>query len=93
MHTKGPWYRDGFNVHAQGGGRVAEIISPRYHESGAANEGEAFDNAYLVSRAPTLHEALDEALTWWHSDERNFERQEPEWLAHARLALGQAAQS
>ena len=40
--------------------------------------------------APAMYEALKAVLDGWHSNPRNFEKAEPQWLKLTRQALAQA---
>jgi hypothetical protein len=52
------------------------------------NEEEAAANARLIAQAPAMREALDNALTWWHSIPQHFNAaQEPKWIAATRAIL------
>jgi len=58
-----------------------------------STEEEIEANTRLIAAAPELLEIAAEALNWWHADDSNFDKREPEFirLAHKSEIAREAA--
>lgn len=65
MHTKGPWYDDGYRIYAptdKEDKRDARIIVEYKHRDNFNN-----DDSHLLRAAPELLEALEQAVLLFHT--------------------------
>lgn len=94
-HTQGEWQQDNRKPeysHVIGVINDENKINPicylHIHSYGNKEEDEA--NAKLIAAAPDMLEALDAALTDWHSHKGNFSKKEPKYLSLIRSAISKA---
>ncbi len=75
--TKGPWQKNGSHIYAPDGAIIATV-----HNTGKAwGDYPLVDNRDLMTAAPDLYEALDEAealtIAWTAARQAQFEESEP----------------